>query len=85
MAKTSSIEHIVAVTIPLSKPTSFEAMLEHQRNKNKNDPYKKPNKISIESVRKNDVKVQIGMYKTLLSAERDMPNILLLNIDLWKL
>ena len=82
LTKINSIEQIVAVTIPLSKPTSFEAMLEYQRNENINYRHKIPNKTSIESVRKNDVNVQIGMYKTLLSAERDMPNILLLNIDL---
>ena len=33
-------------------------------------------------MKRNNVNVQIGMYKTLVSAEKDMPNILLLNIDL---
>ena len=42
----------MTLTIPLSKPTSFEAMLEDQENKN--DP-QKPNKISIESVRKKTI------------------------------
>ena len=33
-------------------------------------------------MKRKNVDVQIGMYKTLVSAQKDMPNILLLNIDL---
>ena len=46
------------------------------------DSQKGSNKIIIENAKRNGVSVEIGMYRTVISAERDMPNILLLNIDL---
>ncbi len=82
LEKINATRKIVAVTIPLSKPRSFEDMLESQGKENINELHKNPNQTLTESVRENDVNVQIGMYKTLVSAEKDMPNILLLNIDL---
>ena len=57
-------------------------MLESYRKKKIYDPNKKTDELFIEGLRINDVNVQIGMYKTLVAAEKDMPNILLLNIDL---
>ncbi len=72
----------VVVTIPLEKPKSLESILRSDRIEGINDLNQKHNNISIESIRKDGVKVQIGMYKNILSAEKDMPNILLLNIDL---
>ncbi len=72
----------VSVTIPLSKPRSFEDMLGSKKKDNTKTRDKKQNEISTESVRIDNFKVQIGMYKTIVSAEKDMPNILLLNIDL---
>ncbi len=82
LAKISPIRQTVAVAIPLSKPLSFEVMLESQRKKKLKELPKKQNKNSTESVSITNVNVQIGVYKTLVSAEKDMPNILLLNIDL---
>ena len=82
LAKINSTRQIAAVNIPLLKPRSFEDMLKSQGKENVNELHKNPNQTSTKSVRRNNVNVQIGMYTTLVSAERDMPNILLLNIDL---
>ncbi len=82
LAKDISDSRIVAVTTPLLKPESLESLLKDQRQGNLKDRQKKPNRISSESVKINNVNVQIGMYKNISSAEKDMPNILLLNIDL---
>ena len=57
-------------------------MLEYQGKENINKSQKNLNQILTDDARRNNVNVQIGMYKTLVSAEKDMPNILLLNIDL---
>ncbi len=69
----------VVVSIPLEKPKSIESILRSERIEGIND---KHSNISIQSIGRDGVKVQIGMYKNILSAEKDMPNILLLNIDL---
>ena len=82
LAKVNSTRQIAAVNIPLLKPRSFEDLLQSQGKENVNELNKNPNQTSTKSVRRNNVNVQIGMYTTLVSAERDMPNILLLNIDL---
>ncbi len=82
LEKINSTRQIAAVAIPLSKPRSFEDMLESQKKQNIDELLESPNQSSTESVSINSVNVQIGMYKTLVSAEKDMPNILLLNIDL---
>ena len=82
LAKINSTRQIAAVNVPLLKPRSFEDMLQSQGKENINELHKNPNQTSTKSVRRNNVNVQIGMYTTLVSAERDMPNILLLNIDL---
>ena len=82
LAKINSTRQIAAVTIPLAKPRSFEDMLESQGKENIKELHKNSNQTSTESMKRNNVNVQIGMYKTLVSAEKDMPNILLLNIDL---
>ena len=73
---------IATVTVPVSKPKSLEAMLEAQRKGKENSPEKRANKILTDHIGINSVNVQIGMYKNFLSAEKDMPNILLLNIEL---
>ena len=57
-------------------------MLESQGKENVKEGLKNSNQTSNESMKRNNVNVQIGMYKTLVLAEKDMPNILLLNIDL---
>ena len=72
----------VVVTIPLTKPKSFESIIELGRKQKINNLNEKHKKTSIEIISRDDVNVQIGMYKNILSAEKDMPNILLLNIDL---
>ncbi|MFL2800043.1 MAG: D-alanyl-D-alanine carboxypeptidase family protein [Paracoccaceae bacterium] len=77
-----STTRIVAVTIPLSKPKSLEAMLESQRKGKENFHQKRANKILTDHMEINNVNVQIGMYTNFISAEKDMPNILLLNIEL---
>ena len=82
LVKNSSSTQSVAVTVPVSKPKSLEAMLEAQRKGKENSPEKRANKILIDHIGINSVNVQIGMYKNFLSAEKDMPNILLLNIEL---
>ena len=82
LAKINSTRQIAAVNIPLLKPRSFEDMLKSKGKENVNELNKNPKQSSTKSVRRNNVNVQIGMYTTLVSAERDMPNILLLNIDL---
>ena len=82
LAKIDSTRQIAAVNIPLLKPRSFEDMLESQGKKNIKELSKNLNQTSTESMKRKNVNVQIGMYKTLVSAEKDMPNILLLNIDL---
>ena len=82
LAKINSTRQIAAVTVPLSKPKSFEDMLASQGKEDIKELHKKSNQTSNESIKRNNVNVQIGMYKTLVSAEKDMPNILLLNIDL---
>jgi len=82
LAKINSTRKIVAVTVPLAKPRSFEDMLESQVEENIEEAHNNSNQTSTEILKRNNVNVQIGMYKTLVSAEKDMPNILLLNIDL---
>ena len=72
----------VVVTIPLTKPKSFESIIGLGQKEKINNLNEKHKKISIEIISRDDVNVQIGMYKNILSAEKDMPNILLLNIDL---
>ena len=72
----------VVVTIPLTKPKSFESIIGLGRKEKINNLNEKHKKTSIEIISRDDVNVQIGMYKNILSAEKDMPNILLLNIDL---
>ena len=72
----------VVVTIPLTKPKSFESIVGLGRKEKINNLNEKHKKTSIEIISRDDVSVQIGMYKNILSAEKDMPNILLLNIDL---
>ena len=72
----------VSVTIPLSKPKSLEVMLETKRKEDTDYAKKRINQISIDRVEKNNFYVEIGMYANAMSAEKDMPNILLLNIDL---
>ena len=71
-----------SVTIPLSKPKSLEVMLETKRKEDTDYTKKRINQISIDRVEKNNFYVEIGMYANAMSAEKDMPNILLLNIDL---
>ena len=80
--KNISSPKIVSVTKPLSKPKSLEVMIKAKRNIKNNNLFRTQNQTPIERVRSEDVDVQIGMYNTILSAEREMPNILLLNIDL---
>ena len=82
LAKEISNSRIITVTTPLLKPESFESLLKDQIRDNLKDPQKKLNGVSSEIVKINNVNVQIGIYKNILSAEKDMPNILLLNIDL---
>ena len=82
LAKNNASRKIAAVTVPLAKPRLFEDMLESQGKKKIKELLKNSNQTSNESIERNNVNVQIGMYKTLVSAEKDMPNILLLNIDL---
>ena len=72
----------VVLPIPLMKPKSLESITGSERKEVINDLNEKQNKISKETITRDDVNVQIGMYKNILSAEKDMPNILLLNIDL---
>ena len=80
--KNISSPKIVSVTKPLSKPKSLEVMIKAKRKDEANNLSRTQNQTPIERVRSKDVDVQIGMYNTILSAEREMPNILLLNIDL---
>ena len=82
LAKINSSRKIAAVTVPLTKPRLFEDMLESQGKEKIKELLKNSHQTSNESIERNNVNVQIGMYKTLVSAEKDMPNILLLNIDL---
>ncbi len=82
LAKINSTRKIAIVTVPLEKPRSFEDMLESQGKENIKELLKNSNQTSKKGMMSNNVNVQIGMYKTLVSAEKDMPNILLLNIDL---
>ncbi len=82
LTKVNPNRQIAAVTVPLAKPRSFEDMLESQGKRNIKELSKNLNQTSTESMKRNNVNVQIGMYKTLVSAEKDMPSILLLNIDL---
>ncbi len=82
LAKNNLNSRIVSVIIPLSKPKSLELMLESGGKEEKNYSKKRSNKISIDSMEIDNVDVQIGMYSDVFSAEKDMPNILLLNIDL---
>ena len=82
LAKVNSTRQIVAVSVPLPKPRSFEDMLESQGKKNIKELHNYSNQTSTKNMKRNNVNVQIGIYKTLVSAEKDMPNILLLNIDL---
>ena len=57
-------------------------MLESERKEEINYTKKRSNKAVIDSTEIENVNVQIGMYTNVVSAEKDMPNILLLNIDL---
>ncbi len=82
LVKVNSTRQIAAVTVPLPKPRSFEDMLESQGKKNIKELHNYSNQSLANNMKRNNVNVQIGMYKTLVSAEKDMPNILLLNIDL---
>ena len=82
LLKNSSSTQSVAVAIPLSKPKSFEAMLKVRSKGKKIVPQKTANKISTDSMEMDSVNVQIGIYTNFISAEKDMPNILLLNIEL---
>ena len=82
LAKINSSRKIAAVTVPLAKPRLFEDMLGSQGKEKIKELLKNSIQTSNESIERNNVNVQIGMYKTLVSAEKDMPNILLLNIDL---
>ncbi len=82
LAKIKSSRKIAAVTVPLAKPRLFEDMLESQGKEKIKELLKNSNQTSNESIETNNVNVQIGMYKTLISAEKDMPNIdLLADID----
>ncbi len=82
LTKNSSTTQKVVVKIPLMKPKSLESMLKSQRKENINVTNKRQNQSLIKSAKRNEVIVQIGMYTTIVSAEKDMPNIILLNIDL---
>ena len=82
LAKVNSTGQIAAVSVPLQKPRSFEDMLESQGKKNIKELHNYSSQTTTKNMKRNNVNVQIGMYKTLVSAEKDMPNILLLNIDL---
>ena len=82
LAKINASRKIAAVTVPLAKPRLFEDMLGSQGKEKIKELLKNSIQTSNESIERNNVNVQIGMYKTLVSAEKDMPNILLLNIDL---
>ncbi len=82
LEKNISSPKIVSVTKPLAKPKSLEVMIKAKRKDGSNNLFRTQNQTPIERVRSKDVDVQIGMYNTILSAEREMPNILLLNIDL---
>ena len=82
LAKINSTRKIAAVTVPLAKPKLFEDMLESQGKKNIKELHNYSNQTSTKNMKRNNVNVQIGVYKTLVSAEKDMLNILLLNIDL---
>ena len=57
-------------------------MLESERKKEINYTKKGSNEAVIDNLEIENVNVQIGMYTNVVSAEKDMPNILLLNIDL---
>ena len=82
LTKNNQETRVVSVTIPLSKPKSLEAMLEYQRKEKINHLKKTPNQMLANNVEISNVNVQIGMYASAVSAEKDMPNMLLLNIDL---
>ena len=82
LSKNTSGTRIVSVTIPLSKPKSLELMLESESNEVINYSKKISDKTSIDRLEIDNFNVQIGMYTNVVSAEKDMPNILLLNIDL---
>ena len=82
LAKVNSTGQIAAVSVPLQKPRSLEDMLESQGKKNIKELHNYSSQTTTKNMKRNNVNVQIGMYKTLVSAEKDMPNILLLNIDL---
>ena len=72
----------VAVTIPLMMPKLLKNVMKLERKEGINDLNEKHYKVDIQNISRDSVKVQIGMYKNILLAEKDMPNILLLNIDL---
>ena len=82
LAKIISSRKIVVLRVPLAKPKTLDAMLESKRKDEISDPHQTQNKILFDSVIVSDVNVQVGMYNNISSAEKDMPNILLLNIDL---
>lgn len=83
LTKKKPIQEIVKLTVPLAKPRYFESMLRSlQNNDNARVSIKKQNKDETADLNKGVVNVQIGMYKNKVIAEKDMPNILLLNIDL---
>ena len=82
LAKKTTSTRVVSVVIPLLKPKSFDLMLESEKNEEIDYTNKRSNKAAINSIEIENVNVQIGTYTNVVSAERDMPNIILLNIDL---
>ena len=82
LSKKTTSTRVVSVAIPLLKPKSFDLMLESVRKEEINYTKKRSNEAAIDSMEIENVNVQIGMYTNVVSAEKDMPNILLLNIDI---
>ena len=82
LAKKTTSTRVVSVVIPLLKPKSFDLMLESERNEEIDYTNKRSKKAAINGIEIENVNVQIGTYANFVSAERDMPNIILLNIDL---
>ena len=82
LAKNTTSKRVVTVAVPMLKPKSFDLMLESERKGEINYTKKRTKKAAIDSMEMEHVNVQIGTYTNVVSAEKDMPNILLLNIDL---
>ena len=82
LAKKTTSTRVVTVAVPMLKPKSFDLMLESERKGEINYTKKRTKKAAIDSMEMEHVNVQIGTYTNVVSAEKDMPNILLLNIDL---